>query len=169
MKKCQKENCNSVVFSKGFCKFHQPKKTVKKLDFNTQDLESLTTSDLKKIADYELRQYLLRREGNHNYIFCPLKNKNYPREVMQVAHFIDRGIMNTRYDLCNCHLVSKQSNQWDSQIPKQGYKSLHHYEYELYLGEQIVKDLRERSKEKKVFYKEDYIEIINKFRNECKR
>ena len=46
----------------------------KKLDFNTEDLENLSNSDLKKIADYELRQYLLRREGNLNYIFCPLKN-----------------------------------------------------------------------------------------------
>ena len=84
---------------------------------------------------------------------------------MQVAHYIDRGIMNTRYDLTNCHLVSKQSNEWDAQVPKEGYKSLHHYDYEQYLGEQIIKDLRERSKEIKIFYKEDYIKIINKFRN----
>ena len=84
---------------------------------------------------------------------------------MQVAHYIDRGIMNTRYDLCNCHLVSKQSNKWDAQVQKEGYKSLHHYDYEQYLGEQIVKDLRERGKEIKIFYKDDYIEIINKFRN----
>ena len=140
-------------------------KKYKKLDFNTEDLESLSNSDLKKIADYELRQYLLRREGDVNYIFCPLKNKNYPKENMQVAHYIDRGIMNTRYDLTNCHLVSKQSNEWDAQVPKEGYKSLHHYDYEQYLGEQIVKDLRERSKELKIFYKDDYIEVINKFRS----
>lgn len=37
--------------------------------------------------------------------------------------------------------------------------------YEQYLGKQLVKDLQERSKELKIFYKEDYIEIINKFRN----
>ena len=85
---------------------------------------------------------------------------------MQVAHFIDRGVMSTRYDLTNCHLVSKQSNECDAQIPKEGYKSLHHYDYEQYLGEQIVNDLRERSKETKIFYKENYIEIINKFRND---
>ena len=140
-------------------------KKYKKLDFNTEDLESLSNSDLKKIADYELRQHLLRREGDVNYIFCPLKNKNYPKENMQVAHYIDRGIMNTRYDLTNCHLISKQSNEWDAQVPKEGYKSLHHYDYEQYLGEQIIKDLRERSKEIKIFYKKDYINIINKFRN----
>ena len=141
------------------------RKKYKKLDYNTEDLESLSNSDLKKVADYSLRQYLLRREGSNNYIHCPLKNKFYPIEVMEVAHFIDRGIMNTRYDLCNCHLISKASNSFDAQVQKEGYKSLHHYDYEQYLGEQIVKDLRERSKELKIFYKEDYIKVINKFRN----
>lgn len=137
----------------------------KKLDYNTQGLESLSNSDLKKLGDYWLRQFLLKREGNHSYIFCPLKNKNYPVENMEVAHFIDRGIMNTRYDLCNCHLVSKASNSFDAQVQKEGYKSLHHYEYEQYLGEQIVEDLKERSKNIELFSKKDYIEIINKFRN----
>ena len=144
-------------------------KRYKKLDFNTKDLESLSNSDLKKIADYELRQYLLRREGDVNYISCPLKNKNYPKENMQVAHYIDRGIMNTRYDLTNCHLVSKQSNEWDAQVPKEGYKSLHHFDYEVFLknryGENIIDILKSKSKEIKIFYKEDYIKIINKFRN----
>lgn len=140
-------------------------KKYKKLDYNTEDLEVLSNSELKKVADYSLRQYLLRREGSNNYIHCPLKNKFYPIEVMEVAHFIDRGIMNTRYDLCNCHLISKASNSFDAQVQKEGYKSLHHYDYEQYLGEQIVKDLCERSKELKIFYKEDYIKVINKFRN----
>ena len=39
------------------------RKKYKKLDYNTQDLESLSNSDLKKIADYELRQYLLRKNA----------------------------------------------------------------------------------------------------------
>lgn len=141
------------------------KSKYKKLDYNTEDLESLSNSDLKKVADYSLRQYLLKREGNNNYIHCPLKNKYYPIEVMEVAHFIDRGVMSTRYDLCNCHLISKASNSWDAQVKKEGYKSLHHYDYEQYLGKQIVKDLRKRSKELKIFYKKDYIDVINKFRN----
>ena len=77
--------------------------------------------------------------------------------------------MNTRYDLTNCHLVSKQSNEWDAQVPKEGYKSLHHYDYEQFLieeyGYEVLDFLREKSKEVKIFYKEDYIEVINKFRN----
>ena len=144
-------------------------KRYKKLDFKTEDLESLSNSDLKKIADYELRQYLLGKQKNGIYYYCPLKKKNYPLTQMQVAHYIDRGIMNTRYDLTNCHLVSKQSNEWDAQVQKEGYKSLHHFDYELFLknkyGENIIGILKSKSKEIKIFYKEDYIEVINKFRN----
>ena len=144
-------------------------KRYKKLDFKTEDLESLSNSDLKKIADYELRQYLLGKQKNGIYYYCPLKKKNYPLTQMQVAHYIDRGIMNTRYDLTNCHLVSKQSNEWDAQVQKEGYKSLHHFDYELFLknkyGENIIGILKSKSKEIKIFYKDDYIEVINKFRN----
>lgn len=144
-------------------------KKYKKLDYNTEDLEVLSNSELKKVADYSLRQYLLRREGSNNYIHCPLKNKFYPIEVMEVAHFIDRGIMNTRYDLCNCHLISKASNSFDAQVQKEGYKSLHHFDYEVFLknsyGENIIDILKSKSKELKIFYKKDYINIINEFRN----
>ena len=136
---------------------------------NTKDLESLSNSDLKKIADYELRQYLLGKQKNGIYYYCPLKKKNYPLTQMQVAHYIDRGIMNTRYDLTNCHLVSKQSNEWDAQVQKEGYKSLHHFDYEVFLknsyGENIIDILKSKSKELKIFYKKDYINIINEFRN----
>ena len=139
-------------------------KKYKKLDFNTEDLESLSNSDLKKIADYELRQYLLRNHP-HQYYTCPLKNKKYPVDQMHACHYIDRQCMALRYDLRNVHLISAVSNTFDAQVQVEGYKSKHHYEYEQYLGEQLVKDLRERSKEVKIFYKEDYIEVINKFRN----
>jgi hypothetical protein len=134
-------------------------------DFNTIEYDKLSISQLKRQADYWLRQYLLNREGNHNYIYCPLKNNSYPVEVMEVAHFIDRAIMNTRYDLTNVHLVSKQSNSYDAQVQVEGYKSKHHYDYEQYLGEKIVQDLRERSKIIRIFQREDYIEVINKFRS----
>ena len=42
-------------------------------------------------------------------------------------------------------------------------------EYEEFLveeyGSEVLDFLREKSKEVKIFYKEDYIEVINKFRN----
>ena len=143
-------------------------KKYKKLDFNTQDLESLSNSDLKKIADYELRQFLLRKAGN-NYIFCPIKKKNFPQENMHCCHYYDRGIMSLRYDLKNVHLISAVSNTFDAQVQVEGYKSKHHYEYELYLrsiyGDEVMKYLLDKSKEVVIFYKTDYIKIINEFRN----
>jgi len=144
-------------------------KKYKKLDYNTKDLESLSTSDLKKVCDYSLRHYLLANQES-TYYFCPLKEKNYSTDKMHVAHFYDRGIMSTRYDLNNCHLISSQSNTWDSQIPKEGYKSLHHYEYEIWLhqklGEKKFKELLCNSKKLITFAKEDYIKLIKKFRDE---
>lgn len=136
----------------------------KKVDFNTEEYDKLTISDLKRMTDYWLRQYLLQREGNSYYMHCPLKNRSYPQDKMECAHYIDRAIMNTRYDLTNVHLVSKQSNSYDAQVQVEGYKSLHHKDFEEYLGEQIVKDLRERSQIIKIFQREDYIELIEKFR-----
>ena len=143
-------------------------KKYKKLDFNTQDLESLSNSDLKKIADYELRQYLLRNHS-HQYYTCPLKNKKYPVDQMHACHYIDRQCMALRYNLRNVHLISAVSNTFDAQVQVDGYKSKDHKEYEEFLSEEYGSDvldfLREKSKEIKIFYKEDYIEVINKFRN----
>ena len=143
----------------------------KKLDYNTEDLESLSTSELKKLGDYWLRQYLLEKAENINgKYFCPLKKRWYTINKIQVCHYIDRGYsMWTRYLLKNCHLMSEETNCWDSKISKEGYKSLHHYDYEQFLvleyGEDIIKILREKSENKDIFRKEDYIEVINKFRN----
>ena len=141
-------------------------KRYKKLDFNTKDLESLSNSDLKKIADYELRNFLLKRE---TFIWCPIKKKTYHKNEVHCCHYYDRGIMSLRYDLKNVHLISAVSNTFDAQVQVEGYKSKHHKEYEEFLvneyGSDVLDYLAEKSKELKIFYKEDYIEIINKFRN----
>ena len=143
-------------------------KKYKKLDFNTEDLENLSNSDLKKVADYELRQYLLRNH-THQYYTCPLKNKKYPVDQMHACHYIDRQCMALRYNLRNVHLISAISNTFDAQVQVDGYKSKHHKEYEEFLveeyGSEVLDFLSEKSKEVKIFYKEDYIEVINKFRN----
>jgi hypothetical protein len=145
----------------------------KKLDYNTEDLESLSNSDLKKVADYWLRQYLLKIESNAGFgerIWCPLKKQSYHYDKIHVCHYYDRGIMSTRYDLVNCHLISSVSNTFDAQVQVEGYKSKHHKEYQEFLiekyGQEEFDKLTERSKQMKIFYKEDYIEIIKKFRNE---
>lgn len=138
----------------------------KKLDYNTEDLESLSNSELKKVADYSLRQYLLKDE---KYLWCPIKKRTYHKDQMHCCHFYDRGIMSLRFDLRNVHLISAISNTFDAQVKVEGFKSKHHKEYEEFLieeyGSDVLDFLRERSKEMKIFYKEDYIKVINKFRN----
>lgn len=121
-------------------------------------------SELKKQADACLRTYLLKtskKQGERYY--CPIKKKYFPKQKMNVSHFIDRGCMHLRYDLRNCHLISEQSNQWDAQIIAEGYKSLHHKEYEEYLGQKVVSQLKEESKIIRVLKREDYEKIIESF------
>jgi hypothetical protein len=142
---------------------------VKKLDYNTEDLEALSNSELKKVADYWMRQYLLNTTaGFGERVWCPIKKQSYHKDKMHCCHFYDRGIMSLRYDLRNVHLISAVSNTFDAQVQVKGYKSKHHKEYEEFLvgeyGDSVLDFLREKSKEIKVFYKQDYIEVINKFR-----
>ena len=143
----------------------------KKLDYNTEDLERLSNSDLKKVADHELRLYLLRQNERDfdGMIKCPLRSQWYQKDRIQVAHFFDRHILQLRYNLFNCHLISKDSNEYDSKIMVEGYKSKHHKEYEQWLkeeyGEEIIKSLESKIDISKSFTKKDYIETIKNFRN----
>lgn len=140
---------------------------MKKIDFNTEDYDSLKISELKRMADFWLRQYLLKmakRKGVSGYIFCPIKNSWYPEYKMQVAHYIDRACMNLRYDLKNVKLISEQSNSWDSQIPKEGYKSKHHKEYSLILKKKDKQYLLDNNIIR-IFARQDYIDAIEKFKN----
>lgn len=142
----------------------------KKLDYNTEELESLKNGDLKKLADYWLRQFLLHTaEKQNGKIRCPIKNKYYPVDKMHVSHFIDRNIYSTRFNLLNCHLISEESNVFDSKIPFEGYKSKHHKEYEDWLrvkiGEENLNIILDMSKELRIFTKQNYIEVIKNFRD----
>lgn len=138
----------------------------KHFDFSTEDYDSLTVSQLKQQADYWLRQYLLSSADTKNgRYWCPLKQSWFSKDDIQVAHYIDRNVISLRYDLENCHLVSKQSNSFDAQISYQGYKSKHHFEYEQWLGREIVEKLVAMSKNLTIFARQDYIEKIKFFRN----
>jgi|AntRauTorckE6833_2_1112554.scaffolds.fasta_scaffold30883_2 hypothetical protein len=143
----------------------------KNFDFNTEDYKTLSKSQLKKMCDYWVRRYLLSKakKNGRNEIKCPLKNKYYKKEKINVSHFIDRACMNTRYDLNNIFLISEDSNVWDAKIQVEGYKSLHHKEYEEWLREKLGKkefdNLLVKSKKIRIFADQDYIELIKKFRN----
>lgn len=141
----------------------------KGVDFNTSDLSGLKMSTLKRIADYHLRQYLLRHadKDSRGRILCPIKDKYYPQDKVQVAHYIDRMWINTRYDLDNVKLISSDSNMWDAQQPDPlgVYKSKHHADYVKLLGEKKAEELLHKSKEMIIFEREDYETLINKFKN----
>lgn len=141
------------------------------IDFETEDFDNLKNNDLKRVADYWQRQYLLKKSKKNGYgqIYCPIKKQFYNRNKMQAAHYIDRAKMCVRYHEDNVWLISSQSNTWDAQKQVEGYKSLHHKEYEEYLiqkiGKKRLKNLFELSKEYCIFDRQDYIDVINKFKN----
>ncbi len=144
---------------------------IRKLDYNTEDLERLSNSELKKLADYWLRQYLLRASvGFGERVWCPIKKQSYHKDQVHCCHYYDRAIMNLRYDLKNVHLISAVSNTFDAQVQVEGHKSKHHKEYEEFLiekyGQEEFNKLTEMSKELKLFKQEDYIKVIKQFRNE---
>lgn len=140
------------------------------VDFNTEDIDKLKISELKRIAEYWYRKHILNislKNGRGKY-FCPLKKKWYKEKDMQVAHFIDRNNLETAFEVDNTWLISSQSNMWDAKIPKEGYKSLHHYEYEMFLREKIgdkkVDELLHRKKNYTIFARDLYKKIIDEYR-----
>lgn len=143
----------------------------KNYDFNRTDYENLKVSDLKSMADYWLRQYLIKtaRVNIYGQILCPVKKRYFKPEYMHASHFIDRAVMSTRYDLRNVHLVSVSSNVWDAKVKEKDYKSKHHKEYENWLKEKLGKiefnNLLEKSKERVIFARQDYIETIEFFKS----
>lgn len=137
----------------------------KKIDFDSEDYLRFSISELKRVADFWLRRYLLTFSKKHlGKYFCPLKKKYFSEKNMEVAHFIPRMNLITRYDLDNCHLVSKQSNTWDSKIAVEGYSSLHIKDYSEYLGYDKVKELIEKSSSNKSMQRLDYVDKIKEFK-----
>lgn len=141
------------------------------IDFNTEELDKLKTSELKRLADYWQRQYLLQKAKRNGLgqIWCPIKKRFYNEDKVQASHFIDRSKMCTRYHENNVWLISEESNVWDAKKLVEGFKSKHHKEYEEFLleeiGEKNIKELLDLSKNYCIFAKKDYIDIINNFKN----
>lgn len=148
------------------------KHSKKSIDFNTEDLPNLKISSLRRIADYWQRQYLLKHavRNGYNKILCPIKNKYFSEDQMQASHYIDRSKMCTRYDEDNVWLISSYSNMWDAKEQTEGYKSKHHKEYEDFLiykiGQKRLDNLIDKSKNFCILQRKDYIDIIQKFKNE---
>ena len=140
------------------------------MDYKIIDFSKLKISELKKLCDYWFRQYLLSKvERSGNRIYCPIKKRYFNESDIHVAHYYDRNVMCLRYSEDNCHLISAQSNMFDSQVPDKDFKSKHHKEYYNYLlesrGEKFIDNLLQESKNICIFASRDYISLIEKFRD----
>ena len=138
----------------------------KKLDFNTEDFNSLKISELKRITDYWFRIYLCKKSKRKGEkIWCPFSNSYKTIDKMHVCHYIDRARMCTRWDENNCIMGSSDSNMFESKINHKESRSLHHYKFEQILGNKKVENLLEKSKKICIIERRDYIKIIKKFKN----
>ncbi len=135
-------------------------------------MEKRTNGQLKKACDIQVRKYFLQHaeRNGRGEIFCPLKERWYTESKMQIAHHFDRGILNTRYEKNNLHLISEQSNVWDAKELAEGFKSLHHKEYETWLKKEIgiknFEKLLEMSKELLIFTQQDYLDVLEQYKTE---
>ena len=102
--------------------------------------------DLKKELDSLVRKTLIHtaNKTSKGYIKCPLTNKYLLPEYMDVCHYIDRKWLGTRWDLNNCFLCSRNSNQYESQLKSEGFKSVHHEKFEAYLGKEKIAELENK-------------------------
>lgn len=137
------------------------------LDFRNPDFDKLTTNQLKQVADYWQRQYLLQvaERDEFNRIKCPITGKYLHEDKLHVCHIIDRAKISTRYDLENVFLGSAYSNTFEAKEQVEGYKSLHHKRIIAHFGQEYVDILKARGDEIKLMTKEDYITLIKKYMN----
>jgi len=138
------------------------------LNFKNPDFDKLTTNQLKQVADYWQRQYLLSTAERDSFgrIKCPITGKYFSEDKLHVCHIIDRAKISTRYDLENVFLGSAYSNTFEAKEQVEGYKSLHHKRITDYFGQDYVDILKARGDEIKLMSKEDYIELIKKYKGE---
>ena len=141
-----------------------------KIDFNSsaEVLESYSTSQLKRVCDYWFRQLLLYRAtvNDKGEIYCVLTLSFNAAESTHVCHYIDRVFNSTRYSEDNCVLCSEYTNTFEAQVEAAGHKSLHHKKFSEYLGKDKVEKLNLLSKDTVKYSKWDYLEMIEKFKEE---
>lgn len=132
-----------------------------KINFEDKCLNKYGGNQLRKIADYRVRKYLLSRSSR-----CFLTGKDYHPSELHVSHYIDRNRVCHRWDLNNVHLINKWSNLFDAKVFNKalyGRLSKHHFEYRNKLietyGIQIVVEL-EHPCQRQVWSKNKLIKII---------
>jgi hypothetical protein len=142
---------------------------VKQINFKKiGDLEEYTTSQLRKIANYYLRKYLLQNSERNGKgeIFCPLKKKWYHEKDMEVSHYISRRCKHLELELDNVILSAKDSNTWDNLIFLTEFGvSQHIKDYTDYIGNDKANKLKELKNKTpiQIMTKDYYINKIKYF------
>lgn len=130
--------------------------------------EKLSTNELKNLCDSLLRDFLIVKAEKNDFgrIYCPISKKWMSEDKLHVCHIIDRNKMSTRFSPANVFLGSAYSNLFESKIPYKGYQSLHHKKIEDAFGEDLITFLIEVSKDRKLYSREDYLDLIKFFKEE---
>lgn len=131
-------------------------------------IDKLTTNELKNLCDSLLRDFLIKKAIKNSFgnIYCPLTKRWWSHDKLHVCHIIDRGKMSTRFNPANVFLGSSYSNLFESKIMVKGYQSLHHKKIEDEFGRDIIDFLEEQSKERKVYSREEYYDLIDFYKRE---
>ena len=137
-------------------------------DFGTLSelCEPLKSSKLKKMIDFLQRQVYLAEQFSGGAYTCPLTNERLrSHEEVDVCHYIDRGHMSTRWDDDNCVLCSRRSNRVDANLYSETSRSKHHEDFEKFLGENTVNDLKRRREEIIPLSRTDYVIRLQSYLN----
>ena len=130
--------------------------------------EKLSTYELKSLCDSLLRDFLIKKAEKNDFgkIFCPITKRWLSEDNLHVCHIIDRGKMSTRFNPANVFLGSSYSNLFESKILYTGHQSLHHKKIEDAFGKDLMDFLQKLSEERKLYSREEYLDLIKFFREE---
>lgn len=118
-------------------------------------------SSLKKLADTYFSIYIRKREADwRGYATCVTCGKVDEWKKMHCGHYISRGVLATRFDEQNCHTQCPRCNI---------FLNGNYASYSLYLinkyGNNIIKELHERSKTINQLGYDGYKEITDKYKS----
>lgn len=95
---CQVEECTNYIFGKGYCRFHQNKRT----DKNTKRINPFSDKHLDALKVYKI----VRLEFIVHNRFCQAKMKGCTKDATQVHHICGRigdKLTDSKNFLAVCH------------------------------------------------------------------
>ena len=105
-KNCKRDNCNNPAFSKGLCKFHQPKKSIKQSRERTKEKKQLQSVKRSLYFEYHLER-CIRSEESFKQISNPTR--------ANICHILPKSLHPSLEDnLKNCiYLTFEEHERFD--------------------------------------------------------